>query len=110
MGKFTTIKTDHGVSIVSNDTSIHVIVRHITGRGRNREADLEIRGIDDVKTLHLKASDGVYRLNDEIHIGIRQVSPGEGKRVPMHIRAPAKYRIKDRKYALPNPSLPDASM
>ncbi len=67
-------------------------------KGREREAEFEIRGIDNLVSLQLKSSDGIYRLNDEIEIGIRQVSPGKGKRVPIHIRAPSTYRVKDKKY------------
>ena len=98
MGRFTTLKTNHGISISKNDVSIDVIVRKIAGEGREREAEFEIRGIPGLVILQLKSSDGIFKLNHEIEIGIRQVSPGKGKRVPIHIRAPSTYRVKDNKY------------
>ena len=60
-----------------NEIYVDIIVRKIAGGGREREMDFEIRGIHNLVNLHLKSSDGIYKLNDEIEIGIRQVGPGK---------------------------------
>ena len=95
MGLFLSFKENYGMHIENTPLGvIDIILRKVGGTKSRREADFEIRGVSNLKKLHISYRDGLVKVVDNIYIGIRDTKTS-GKKAEIHYSGDYKFkRIK----------------
>jgi len=103
MGLFKTHRVNEGMHIEGNGESIDWIVRARGGVDVNRmDAEIEVRGVPGINTIHLTWSDRPVWLASGLRVGIKNKGTRRyrGYRVTFIYLADRCYSLSARKYPI----------